>query len=109
MPWRWRDGVPRSFELEILGARTRQVGIEMNAVGLFRHERFGEAHRPAAVVVFEDCAIGVAAGVGGIVVGAVVVDRPVEELEVAVGAPGIEVEKVREAEFSDAKFDPPRG
>ncbi len=40
---------------------------------------------------------GVAARIGRVVVGAVVVDRPVRELEMAVAADGVDVEEIRDA------------
>src|SRR5208282_6726031 len=52
---------------------------------------------------------GVAARVGGVVVRAVVVDRPVQELEVTVRAPGVQIEEIGQVELTQAKFDPARG
>ncbi len=56
-------------------------------------------------MVLEDGGVGVAAGVGGIVPGAVVVDGPVEELQVAVGADGVDVEVVGQAHLADVKLE----
>jgi len=60
------------------------------------------------VVVLENCAVGVAARVCGVVVRAIVVHGPVEELQVAVAAECIQVEEIGHAEFAEAKLDPPR-
>jgi len=58
-------------------------------------------------VVLEDGGEGVAAGIGGVVPGTVVVDGPVEELEVTVGADVVDVEEVRKAHLADVKFKSP--
>ena len=47
------------------------------------------------------------ARVGGIIVCAVVVDGPVDELKMGVGAHGIYVKEIRHAEFANADFQPP--
>ena len=67
------------------------VCVEMEPIGHFGHKRFGEAHAPPAIIVLNNYCISVAARVCRIVVRAIVVDRPVQELQVAVGAPGIQV------------------
>ena len=78
---------------------------EIDAVGDFRHEGFGETESPVAVFEVGGEADGVAASVGGVVVGAVVVGGPVEELEVSVGADGIDVEEIGHAELAEAEFE----
>jgi len=56
-------------------------------------------------LVLDDGAVGVAARVGGVVVGAVVVDGPVHELHVAVGAGGVDVEDVGRRHLADAQLE----
>ena len=56
-------------------------------------------------MVLGDGGVGVAAGVGGVVPGAVVVGGPVDELEVGVGADGVEVEEVGEAHLADVEIE----
>ena len=97
------------FELEIFGVDVPGLPDQIDAVGDLWHERFDEAEGPVGVVVFDQATDGVAAGVGGVVPGAVVVDGPVEELEVSVGADGVGVEEVGEAEFAEADFDAAAG
>src|ERR1700751_561659 len=103
------DAIAARFEFKICGAGAGDVCVEIDSVRDFGHQRFGEANGPPMIVVFEDHAVGVAARVGGVVVGAIVVDGPIEELEVAVVAVGIEIEEIRHGEFSYANFDAPRG
>ena len=93
------------FVFEILGVDLPGPPDQVDAVGDFRHEGFGETESPVAVFVVGGEADGVAAGVGGVVPGAVVVGGPVEELEVRVGADGIDVEEIRHAELAEADFE----
>ena len=74
------------FEFDIFGVDVPGLPDQIDAVGDFGHERFDEAKAPVGVVVFDQPAEGVAAGVGGVVPCAVVVGSPVEELEVGIGA-----------------------
>ena len=78
---------------------------QIDAVGDFRHEGFGETESPVAVFVVGGESHGVAARVGGVVPGAVVVGGPVEELEVRIGAHRIDVEEVGHAELAEAEFE----
>src|SRR5215472_13418378 len=78
---------------------------EIDAVSHLRHESFGETKSPVAVFEIEQDSGGVAAGVGGVVPGTVVIGRPVDELELGIAAYGIDVEEIGQAEFPDAKFE----
>ena len=93
------------FVFEVFGVGLPGLPDEIDPVGDFWHESFGEAEAPVAVFEVGGEADGVAASVSGVVVGAVVVSGPVDELEVSVGANGIEVEKVGHAEFAEAEFE----
>ena len=93
------------FELDVLPAGAAKVPVEVEAVGDGGHEGEGVAGGPGGVVVLGDGGVGVAAGVGGVVPGAVVVGGPVQELEVGVGAAGVEVEEVREAHLADVEVE----
>ena len=75
-----RDQLPAGLEFEIFRARTGDVGVQEDAVGHLRHQGFGEAGGTPVVVVFDHHAIGISACIGGIVVRAVVVHGPVQEL-----------------------------
>ncbi len=79
--------------------------VEVDAVGDGGHEGEEIAAGEESVVVLGDGSDGVAAGVGGVVVGAVVVDGPVHELEMAIGADGVDIEEVGDAELADAEID----
>ena len=59
---------------------------EVDSVRDLWHERFSEAEAPVAVFEVGDCSDGIAACVGSIVPGAVVVHGPVRELKVGIGA-----------------------
>src|SRR5579862_1201409 len=102
------NAIAARFEFEIFGARTSDVCVEIDSVGDLGHQRFGEANGPPVIVVLKDHAVGVAARVRGVVVGAVVVDGPIEKLQVAIGAVGIHVEEIDHIGLSDAERDPAR-
>ena len=93
------------FELHVLAAGPGEGPVEVDAVGGDGHGGEAIAGGPVFIVVLEDGSVGVATGVGGVVPGSVVVDGPVEELEVAVGANGIDVEVVGEAHLTDVKLE----
>ena len=82
-----------------------QIPFEIDAVGYFRHQSFGKTHAPVSILIFNYQAVSIAARVGGVVVGAVVVDGPVRELEMAVAADRVDVEEVRHAELPRADFN----
>ncbi len=71
-----------NLELHVLRVRTSEIGVEMDAIGDLGHQSFGEARGPVPVVVLEHGGEGEAAGVRGVVVGAVVIHRPVHELKI---------------------------
>ena len=100
-----RDQAVAKFVFEVFRVDLPGPPDEIDAVGDFRHEGFGETESPVAVFVVGGEADGVAARVGGVVPGAVVVGGPVEELEVRVGADGVDVEEIRHAEFAEAEFE----
>ena len=93
------------LQLDILGARSRDIGIEIRAICDLGHQRFGKAQSPVALFQLDHRSDGVAARVSRIVVGAVVVDHPVQELVVAVGSANIVVEEVRERELSEPEVE----
>src|SRR5258708_23610858 len=94
------------FKFNVFRAGAAQVPDEINAIRDFRHKHLAEADAPVAVLKFEDCAVGIAACVGGVVVSAVVVDGPVQELQMAVAADRIEVKEVCRAKLAGGKFQP---
>ena len=77
----FRNHAAAKFVFEILCVDLPGPPYEIDTIGDFRHEGFGETESPVAVFVVGGEADGVAASVGGIVPGAVVVDGPVDELE----------------------------
>ncbi len=77
---------------------------EIDSIGYFGHESFGEAETPVAIFVIGGETDGVAAGIGGIVPGSVVVGGPVDELQVGIGADGVYVEEVGQSELAEAEF-----
>ena len=80
-----------------------------DAVGDRGHQHLAEAGRPGAVVVFRHQPVRVAARVGGVIVGAVVHDGPVHELEMAVAADRVQVEEIHRAHLAQAQFQAPDG
>ena len=97
------------LELAVLGVGAAEGPVEVDAVGHGGHGEEAVAEAPAAVVVLGHAAHGVAASVGGVVPGAVVVHGPVHELEVAVGADVVDVEEVGQGHFADAELDAAHG
>jgi hypothetical protein len=86
-----------------------QVPFQVNSVRNVRHERFFETKRPAALVIFGEKPDRVTTSIGGVVIGAIVVDGPVHELQVAVGADIVDVKKITYAHLSEAQFNPAGG
>src|SRR5208282_1195170 len=82
---------------------------QVNAVGYGGHKSFGEAETPVAVLEIGQHANGVAARISGVVPGAIVVGRPVDELKVRVGTDRILIEEIGQAEFSEANFETAAG
>ena len=93
------------LELAVLPAGAAEVPVEVDAVGDGGHQGERVAGGPVLVDVLGDGAVGVAAGVGGVVPGAVVVDGPVHELQVAVGADAVDVEEVGQAHLADVELE----
>ncbi len=93
------------LELDVLAAGAMVGVVEVDAVGDGGHGGDGVTGGEVVVDVLGDEGVGVAAGVGGVVPCAVVVDGPVEELEVGVGAYGVEIEEVGDAHAADPELD----
>ena len=93
------------LELQVLPAGSAEVPVEIDSVGDGRHQRERVTCRPVLVVVLGDDAVSVAAGVRGVVPRAIIVDGPVHELEVTVGADAVEVEVVGQADLADVKLE----
>ena len=81
------------LELPVLPTRPPQVPVQVDSVGHRRHQRQRIPRRPVLVVILGDRAVGVAARVGRVVPRAVVVHRPVHELQMAVRANRVDIEK----------------
>ncbi len=97
------------FELAVLAMRAAERPIHIDAVGNDGHGKDAIAHGPDAIVVLGHAADGVSARVGGVIPGAVVVHGPVHELQMAVSAGAVNVEKVRQRELADTKLHAPYG
>src|ERR1700690_2318995 len=93
------------LKVEVFGAGTPQIPLEVNSVRPLGHQSLAESKRPVAIVVLGDDAHCVAASIGRVVIGAVVVHGPIHKLEMAVAAHAIYVEKIRNAELAGAQLD----
>src|SRR5450755_2070481 len=52
------------FQLNVFGACASKIEVELWTVGHLRHQHFAEAECPVCVLIFGDCAKGIAASVG---------------------------------------------
>jgi hypothetical protein len=95
------------LEFNVFRVSAAEVRVQIDAVGHLGHQRFRKPHGPVAVVVLHHRGIRVAARVRGVIVGAVVVERPIHELEIAVRAVRVQIEKIHQAEFSEANLEAP--
>lgn len=95
------------LDFDVLRMGAAQVRVQVDAVGYFRHQRFHKPHGPMAVVVLHHRGIREAARVRGVIVGAVVIERPIHELQIAVRPVRIHIKKIHQAEFSESNFDAP--
>ena len=93
------------LELAVVGVGAAEGPVQVDAVGDDGHGEEAVAQAPDAVVVLGHAAHGVAAGVGGVVPGAVVVHGPVHELEVGVGADVVDVEEIGQGHLAQAELD----
>src|SRR5437899_3234386 len=100
----FRDDRAANIEFNILGARAAEVRVKMNAVRDFGHQAFGKADGPAAVVILEHSGESEAPRVRSVIVGPVVVDRPVHELKIGVRTVIVVVEEVGHAEFAETNL-----
>ena len=78
--------------------------VHVDAVGHNWHGEEAVAKAPCAVVILGHAAHGVAARVGRVVPGAVVVHGPVHELQMAVGADGVDVKEIRQRHLADPQL-----
>ncbi len=101
-----QDGMMQ-LEFHIFRARAAKIGVKIDAVGHLGHQCFRKTHGPVAVVVLHHRGIRVAARIRSVVVGAVVIHRPIHELEIAVRAVYVQIKKIHQAEFSEANFQAP--
>src|SRR5579864_8890797 len=82
---------------------------QVDPVSDLGHEGFREAKSPISILEFGNRANGVAARIGSVVVGAVVVDGPVRKLKMSVGSHRILVEEIDHAEFAETDFQATTG
>src|SRR5208282_97208 len=94
------------LKLIVLGMRVLQVLLQVQSIGALRHERLGELQIPPSILVVDDAAIGVAASVRRVVPGAVVHDRPVNEVAVAAVGDGVQIEEVGEVKLANVDVEP---
>src|SRR5580704_196171 len=104
-----KEKISCSIEFQIFRPCSSQIGIKENAISYFGHHRFTKSSGEPMIVVLDDGRVGISAGVRGIVVGAVVVHRPIQKLQVAVGSVSICIEEIDQAHFANAKFQASRG
>jgi len=83
-----------------------QIPVKINAVGHFRHQHLAKPHTKARLLILKNCSICIPTRVRGVVVGPIINDRPVRELEMAVAADGIRIEEIGRAEFTEANLQP---
>src|SRR5208282_1936106 len=94
--------VVMDFRFKIFRVGLGDIEIDVIPIGDFGFQDFGVAKDETGLVILDEQAVGVAVRIGGVVVGGVIVDGPAEELEMAIGADGVGVEKIHHAEFAEA-------
>ena len=89
----------------VLAVGAGEGPVERDAVGDDGHSEDAVAGAPVAVIVFKQTADGVAAGIGGVIPRAVIVDGPVEKLEMAVSGDIVHVHEIVRTHLADAGFE----
>ena len=62
------------FEFYIFGVSFMKIPFKINSVRDFGHERFAKPHAPVSIFVISYKSPSVAASIGGIIVGAIVIN-----------------------------------
>ena len=93
------------LELEVLGVAVDEVPVERDAVGHGRHQHLAEARLDNRSLILDHQPVGVTARIRCVIPGAVVVDGPVHELQMAVGAGGVDVEEIGGRHLADAQLE----
>jgi hypothetical protein len=97
------------FDFGVFGPCSPQIPVQIDAIRHLRHQRFSKPHAPVAAMVLGDSGECVSPRVRRIVVGAVIVHRPVHELQMTVAAWCADVEEIRNAHLTHAEFETPFG
>src|SRR5581483_7546716 len=97
------------FEFKILRSRFSQIELEVDPICNFGHQRLAKSKGPVVVVIFGNESDRVAAGIGGVVICAVVINCPIHKLKTAVAAYVVQIKKICHAELAATEFDPARG
>src|SRR5690349_8854372 len=95
------DDSMAQFILEVFRMGLPGFPHQINSIGHLGHERLGETKTPIMVFVVRRRANCVPTRIGGVVIGAIVVDGPVGELKMSIRAHRILVEEIHHAEFSE--------
>src|SRR5262249_32596736 len=98
---------PARLKLPVLPAGTAQVPVEVYSVSDRGHQRKGVTRAPVSVDVFGDHAVCVATGIRRIIPCAIVVDRPIHKLQMAVAPYAVLIEIVRQAHLANVELEPP--
>lgn len=93
------------FELVVFRVGLPGLPNEIDSIGDLGHKAFAETESPIAIFVVREEADGVAASVGSVIPGAVIVDGPVHELVAGVGADLVDIEEIGHAELAEAEFE----
>ena len=92
------------LEFGIRAVGLAQIPDKRSAILGAREKHFGESHSPWRALVLGVNSPGVSSRIGGKVIGAVLVDGPVQKLQMAVAAEGVVVEIICDGEFADSQF-----
>src|SRR5689334_4461897 len=92
------------LEFNVLGPRPSEFPFIVDSVGHPRHQNLGVAHSPRAILILNNDSYGVAARIGCVIVSTVVINSPIQKLQMAVASRRIEIEEIGHTEFAYANL-----
>src|ERR1700760_316440 len=92
------------FELHVGSISLAQVPHQWTSIIWSGHQTFRKSRPPLRALILDHYSPCVAPRICGEIIGPVLIDRPIQKLQVAVPSYRIGIEKIGHREFSDSKF-----